>query len=197
MTGTGLASSAGLNAYVPLLAIGVMDRYTGLTTLPEGWDWLGSRWAIGILAVLLVIEVVADKIPMVDSLNDVLQTAVRPTAGGLAFGAGTSSETALVVNDQSLAFSDSQWTPIAIGVVIALVVHILKALVRPVINTVTGCMGGPIVSTIEDLGSMAMALVAIVVPFLVIFFIIGLVMFFWWGLRRRARRRRANPATAG
>ncbi len=42
-----------------------------------------------ILAVLLAVEMVADKVPVVDHVNDVVQTVVRPTAGGLAFGAGS------------------------------------------------------------------------------------------------------------
>src|SRR5215475_8205114 len=98
LTGIGLATSAGLNAYIPLLMIALLDRYTNVINLPSGWQWLSNGWMIGILAVLLVIEMVADKIPVVDHLNDVVQTVIRPTAGGLAFGA-TSSASTLNVND--------------------------------------------------------------------------------------------------
>src|SRR5690606_18639323 len=96
LTGTGLAASAGMNAYIPLLAVGLLARYTDAVTLPAGWEWLSNGWVLGILAVLLLVELVADKVPAVDSINDVLQTAIRPTSGGLVFGAGSSADTLMV-----------------------------------------------------------------------------------------------------
>jgi hypothetical protein len=126
LTGSGLAASAGLNAYIPLLIMGLMGRYTDLMDLPSGWQWLTNGWVIAILVVLLIIEVVADKVPVVDHVNDVVQTVVRPTAGGLAFGAGSSSET-VTVSDPGAFFGSHQWVPVAAGVVIALVVHGVKA----------------------------------------------------------------------
>ncbi|HEX2773123.1 MAG TPA: DUF4126 family protein, partial [Micromonosporaceae bacterium] len=118
LTGTGLAASAGLNAYIPLLLVGLLNRYTSLVELPSGWQWLSNGWVIGILVVLLAIEVVADKVPVVDHVNDAVQTFVRPTAGGLAFGAGSTSET-VSVSDPGQFFSSNQWVPIALGVAIA------------------------------------------------------------------------------
>ena len=88
MTGFGLATAAGLNAYIPLLAMGLLGRFTHLITLPPGWAWLENGWVIGIVAVLLLVEIVADKIPALDSINDTVQTFVRPTAGGIVFGSG-------------------------------------------------------------------------------------------------------------
>ncbi len=63
LTGIGLATSAGLNAYIPLLMIGLLGRFTDLITLPGPWQWLENGWVLGVLAVLLAIEFVADKIP--------------------------------------------------------------------------------------------------------------------------------------
>lgn len=80
LTGTGLAASAGLNAYIPLLILGLLGRYTDLIDLPSGWTWLGNGWVILIMAVLLAVEMVADKVPVVDHINDMVQTVVRPTA---------------------------------------------------------------------------------------------------------------------
>ena len=40
LTGIGLSASAGLNAYIPLLAIGLLGRYSDLIELPSGWAWL-------------------------------------------------------------------------------------------------------------------------------------------------------------
>lgn len=193
LTGTGLAASAGLNAYVPLLTVGLLARYSDLVTLPSGWQWLSNGWVITILLVLLVIEVVADKVPMVDHVNDVVQTAVRPTAGGLVFGAGTGAQT-VTVDDPGRFFGSQQWVPIVIGMVIALAVHAVKAAARPVINTTTAGFGAPLASAVEDAGSVLGSLVAILLPALVLLFLLGFVFFVTWVVRRRRRRRRERQA---
>lgn len=194
LTGTGLASAAGLNAYIPLLAIGLLDRYTSLITLPSGWNWLSNGWVLTILAVLLAIEVIADKVPVLDSTNDVVQTIVRPTAGGLAFGAGSSSET-VTVSDPASFFHSGQWVPIVIGVFMALGVHGVKATARPVINTFTLGFGAPVVSTAEDATSAALSVVAIIIPFLVLLFVGLFIWFAWWAFTRRRRARARRAAT--
>ncbi|SCG58696.1 DUF4126 domain-containing protein [Micromonospora inositola] len=193
LTGSGLAASAGLNAYIPLLMMGLLARYTDLMDLPSGWQWLGNGWVILILAVLLAVEVVADKVPVVDHVNDVLQTVVRPTAGGLAFGAGSTSET-VTVSDPDTFFSTHQWVPVVVGVLIALGVHLLKSAARPVINATTAGFGAPVASTAEDATSAAMSVVAILLPMLVLVFLVGLVAFLFWFLRRRKERRRERRA---
>ncbi|TDC77142.1 DUF4126 domain-containing protein [Micromonospora sp. KC606] len=193
LTGTGLAASAGLNAYIPLLTMGLLARYTDLVDLPGGWQWLGDGWVLAILAALLAVEVVADKVPVVDHVNDVIQTVVRPTAGGLAFGAGASSET-VTVSDPGGFFSSNQWVPVVAGVVIALAVHLLKSAARPVVNATTAGVGAPVASTAEDATSVVMSLVAIILPVLVLVFLVGLVVFLFWFLRRRADRRREREA---
>lgn len=188
LTGTGLAASAGLNAYIPLLTMGLLARYTDAIALPAGWDWLSDGWTLLILAVLLAVEMVADKVPLVDHLNDVVQTVVRPTAGGLAFGAGSSSQT-VTVSDPGSFFGSHQWVPIAAGVIIALVVHGVKSAARPVVNASTAGFGAPVASTAEDLSSVAMSVLAILLPVLVL---VGLILMVWagvWVVRRRRRRR--------
>ena len=192
LTGTGLAASAGLNAYIPLLVMGLLARFTDAVHLPGSWAWLSNGWVLLILAVLLAIEVVADKVPMVDHVNDVVQTAVRPTAGGLAFGAGSSSRTVTVADPASF-FGSHQWVPILAGIVIAFCVHGVKAAARPVVNVSTAGFGAPIASTVEDFGSVAMSLLAVLLPVLVLVGLVLLVWFAVWVVRRR-RRRRANRA---
>jgi len=193
LTGSGLAASAGLNAYIPLLLMGLLARYTDLLDLPSGWQWLGSGWSILILAVLLAVEVVADKVPVVDHVNDVVQTVVRPTAGGLAFGAGSTSQT-VTVSDPDSFFGSHQWVPVLVGVLIALGVHLLKSAARPVINAATAGFGAPVASTAEDATSAVMSVVAILLPVLVLAFLVGFVLFLGWFLRRRKERRRERRA---
>jgi len=195
LTGTGLAASAGLNAYIPLLVVGLLGRYTDLITVPAGWSWLTNGWVLAIIGLLFAVEVVADKIPALDSVNDVLQTVVRPTSGGLVFAASATSET-VTVSDPSAFFSDNRWVLVVVGVLISLSVHGAKSLSRPVINTMTLGFGAPVVSTIEDTTSAVMSVIAIVLPILVLLFLLVLVLGFWWLLRRRARRRALRSAAS-
>jgi hypothetical protein len=191
LTGSGLAASAGLNAYIPLLVMGLLARYTGVIDLPSGWQWLGNGWVLAILAVLLALEFVADKVPALDSVNDALQTVVRPTAGGLAFGAGSTSQT-LTVSDPDSFFRGHQWVPIVAGVALAFGVHAVKAASRPLINTVTAGIGAPVVSTAEDVTSVTVSILAIIMPFLVVIFLVGLAVSVPWLVLRLRRRRRAR-----
>jgi hypothetical protein len=192
LTGIGLATSAGLNAYIPLLLLGLLGRFTGLIELPDGWKWLENGWVLAILAVLLAIEVVADKIPVVDHINDMVQTVIRPTAGGLAFGAASGAETVTVSNPGDF-FSSNQWIPIAAGILISFIVHSMKAAARPVINTTTVGLGAPVASTTEDIFSVTMAFAAILFPVLIVFFLIfGIWMFF--AIRKRRKRKKLEKA---
>jgi hypothetical protein len=193
LTGLGLATSAGLNAYIPLLAIGVLARYTEMITLPSNWAWMENGWTLTIVAILLAIEFVADKIPMLDHVNDVIQTFIRPTAGGLAFGAASSSET-VTVSDPGTFFTSHQWVPIVVGGAISLGVHGMKAISRPVINATTVGFGAPIVSTIEDFVSVTLSVVAIILPVLVLIFLLAIFLTFGWLMRRRKRRKEEKAA---
>jgi hypothetical protein len=193
MTGFGLATAAGLNAYIPMLSMGLLDRYTTLVNLPHGWDWLANGWVIAIVAVLLVVEIVADKVPALDSVNDAVQTFVRPTAGGIVFGSGTAAQTAAVSDPAEFART-GQWVPVVIGVVTALAVHLTKTAVRPAANVATAGLAAPVLSTIEDFTSVGLTFIAILIPALVLIVLIALVGAAVWLLRRRRRRRPPAPA---
>ena len=192
LTGFGLATAAGLNAYIPLLALGLLSRFTDLVSLPHGWAWLENGWVMTIVAVLLVIEVVADKIPALDSVNDAIQTFVRPTAGGIVFGSGTAAQTSAVADPGAFAQS-GQWIPVVIGVVVALLVSLTKSAVRPAANVATAGMAAPVLSTVEDATSVGLVFLAILVPVLVLVAVVALA---WAVVRilRRRRRQRAAPA---
>jgi hypothetical protein len=190
LTGFGLATAAGLNAYIPLLALGLLSRFTDLVTLPHAWAWLENGWVMAIVAALLVVEVVADKIPALDSVNDVIQTFVRPTAGGIVFGSGTAAQTSAVTDPGAFAQS-GQWIPIAVGVVTALVVSLTKSTVRPAANVATAGVAAPVLSTIEDIASVGLVFAAILLPVLVL---VGVVLLGWAVFRVLRRRRRKSPA---
>jgi uncharacterized membrane protein len=189
LTGTGLAVAAGLNAYIPLLILGLSARFFDFVQLPTGWVWLENEWVLVILAVLLVIEIVADKIPVVDSINDWIQTIVRPAAGGIAFGTGSGSTTA-VVQDPASFFTSNAWVPIAVGVLLALATHVTKMVARPALNAATAGVAAPVVSTVEDVGSVILSFLAILLPVLVIVALAGVVTGFILLIRRVTRSRR-------
>ena len=192
MTGFGLATAAGLNAYIPMLLMGLLARFTSLISLPHGWTWLENGWVMAIVVVLLAVEIVADKVPALDSVNDAVQTFVRPASGGIVFGSGTAAQTAAVSDPAEFART-GQWVPVAIGVVTALVVHLTKTAVRPAANVATAGVAAPVLSTIEDFTSVSLSLIAIVIPALVLVVMVALAWGAFWLLRRRRRKKRATP----
>ncbi len=192
LTGFGLATAAGLNAYIPLLLLGALSRFTDLVTLPQGWAWLENGWVMSIVGVLLMIEIVADKIPALDSINDAIQTFVRPTAGGIVFGSGTAAQTFAVADPGAFAQS-GQWIPVVMGVITALVVSLTKSAVRPAANVATAGVAAPVLSTLEDATSVSLVFIAILVPVLVLVVLLALAYGVFRLLRRRRRRAAATP----
>lgn len=176
LTALGLSLPAGLNAYIPLLAVALAQRF-GWLELAEPFDVMGEWWMIAVIAVLLVIEVVADKVPAVDSVNDAIQTFVRPAAGGIVAVATAGSATEV-----------SPWLLVLAGVVLAGGVHAAKATTRPAVNATTAGAGAPVVSAIEDVGAVAMSAVAIAAPVLVAVMAAGLVYLFWRLWQRKRER---------
>ena len=175
LSGLTLAAPAGLNAYIPLLAVALAERF-GWVHLREPFDGIGSWWVIGVIAVLLVVEVVADKVPAVDHVNDVVQTVVRPAAGGLlaisASSQGTVEPVVLLVA----------------GVLIAGGVHAVKATARPAVNVTTAGVGAPVVSTGEDILAVIGTVLALLVPVLAAVLIGAAVLVAVVLLRRRRHR---------
>lgn len=175
----GLSASAGLNAYIPLLVVALLAKFTPLLNLNGRWEALTSWWTIGILAVLAVIEFVADKVPAVDHVNDAIQTFIRPVAGAIVFAASTNAITEV-----------SPILSLIAGLFVAGSIHAVKSVaVRPLVTATTAGMGDPIVSFIEDILATLVSVLSVVMPILML---IVLVLVIWWivtwlGNRKRAR----------
>ncbi|GAA0496874.1 DUF4126 domain-containing protein [Microbacterium aurantiacum] len=193
MVGSSLAAAAGLNAWMPLLVLGLADRLLPAVQLPAAWSWLSSDVALWIVGILLVLEIVADKIPAVDSINDVVQTLIRPAAGGVVFGAGSGAES-LAVDDPATLVSDGGWIPIVLGIAIALGVHALKALSRPIVNAATAGIAAPLVSSVEDASALTLSVLALLAPLLGFLLLLTGVVAAVWGVRRARRRQRRRAA---
>jgi hypothetical protein len=192
LTGMGLSAAAGLNAYIPFLVVALIARFTDYITLPVGYEWIESNWAIGIGAALLLAEIILDKIPAVDTINDTIQTFIRPSMGGLIFAATT----AAAQLDNSTWMKENPWVSVVLGVLISGLVHTGKMAARPVINVGTVGAGAPVVSTVEDISSLGLSLIALIAPLLVIVALALLAwLLIWMWLRvRRWRRTRRDPA---
>lgn len=192
LTGMGLSAAAGLNAYIPFLVVALVARFTDYITLPVGYEWIESNWAIGIGSALLLAEVILDKIPAVDTINDTIQTFIRPSMGGLIFAASTAASEF----DNSTWMEENAWASVVLGVIISGLVHTGKMAARPVINMGTAGTGAPVVSTVEDVGSLGLTAIALIAPVLVIVALALLAwLLIWMWLRvRRWRRTRRDPA---
>lgn len=140
-----------------------------------------------------MLEIVADKIPALDSINDIVQSVLRPASGGIAFGAGASAQT-VAVDDPSAFFSQSTWVPILAGIAIALVVHVAKAIGRVAANAATAGVAAPVLSTVEDGASFALAAAAIAVPVLALILLAGLIVAAVVIVRRTTGRRRQRTS---
>lgn len=164
----GLSASAGLNAYIPLLVIALMARFTDMITLSSPWDALTSWWIIGLLVILSLIEFLVDKFPVINHINDVIiQSFIRPTAGAIAFAASTN-----VVTDINPILA------LGLGLLISGGVHAAKStVIRPAVTATTGGTANVPVSVAEDITSTTLSILSIVVPIVVM---IVVALFFTW-----------------
>lgn len=172
----GLSASAGLNAYIPLLVVSLLARFTNLIQLKSPWDALASWWIIGLLAILSLIEFFADKFPAVNHVNDIIQSFVRPTAGAIVFAASAN-----VLTEISPILS------LACGLLVAGGVNAVKTFaVRPAVTATTAGAGNVPVSILEDVLSTLVSVLSVIVPILIVVLLIIIVA--WWISRRESRK---------
>lgn len=176
----GLSASAGLNAYIPLLVVALMAKFTNWIHLTSPWDALTSWWIIGLLVILLLIEFFVDKIPVVHHVNDVIQTFIRPVAGAIVFAANTNVVSGI-----------SPVAALALGLLMAGSVHATKsAVIRPVVGVASGGTANVPVSMAEDATSTAVSIASIVAPMVVFILLIAFaswVVYFFFLRENRNR----------
>jgi hypothetical protein len=175
----GVAAAAGLNAPLPLLLLGALDRWTGLIDLASPWDALAQpEWLLG-LAALTAFDVVGDKIPAADHVLHVIGLAGAPVAGALAAMAGSSADELMPV------------IAAVTGAIVAEGTHVARAGVRPVSTATTGGIGNPVLSLAEDVLSVVLVLLAVVVPVVAVVLVIVLAVATFRGVRHVRRRFRS------
>ena len=179
----GLSGAAGLNAWIPLLSVGLLSR-AGQLELADGYDVLATTPGLIVLGVLFALDFVGDKVPAIDSLLHAAGTVVHPLSGAIVFAGPTEVPTdvpALVL--------------FALGASVAGSLHATRATIRPASTTLTAGAGNPFLSLAEDIGSAVLSVVAVFAPILGALGLIALVVLagLWWQRIRRSRRRRGLP----
>ena len=166
VTAFGLSASAGLNAYIPLLIVALLGRFTQLIHLKPPFDALTNVWVMILLFILVLIEALVDKIPGVDTINNLIQTFVRPAAGAILFAASSNMVSGI---HPVLA--------LICGILVAGTVHAAKSTARPLITMATAGAGNPVVSAAEDVVSAVVSLLSILIPALALICIaIGILL---------------------
>lgn len=176
--GLALAASAGLRAFMPLLATGVAAKL-GWMPLGESFQWLGETPALLALSAAVCLEVAGDKVPALDHVLDVIQGPVRTAAGVLAFAA--------VLSPESPAWVTALLSIVAGGA--ALSVHATKSFVRLGSTTATAGVANPVVSLIED--GLCLAVTVLSVVLWVFAGFVALIALCWmiFGVRKLMRWR--------
>lgn len=182
----GSSWASGINLYAMVATLGLLSRFAGLE-LPGDLGVVTSWWVIGIAGLLYVIEFVADKVPIVDSVWDVVHTFVRVPAGAVVAAAafGDFSPTVQVV-----AF--------LVGGGVALSSHGAKAATRIAANLSPEPASNIVLSLVEDVIAVAGTVLAVLVPIVMLVVVVVAVAVVLWlapKILGRLRGLRAAPTS--
>lgn len=169
--------ASGINAYATVLVLGLLGRFAGTGGVPEGFQRTDVLIVMGVLAL---IEVVADKVPVLDSFWDVPSTVIRPIAGAVigALIAGASGDLLTI----ALA---------SVGGVTALLSHLSKAGIRLAVNTSPEPVSNIGASVAGDVGVVGVTTLAVLFP-VAAAIIAGILLIFsiWLAIRLGTKVRR-------
>ena len=178
-----LAACAGLRAFLPVFGASLAIRTLGLE-VPPSLAWMGNTSTLIIFGVATVLEVLGDKVPVVDHLLDTVQTFTKP---GLAV-------LAAIPFVHQLAPEHSVALAIVAGAPLALGVHTAKASARVGSTALTGGVANPVISLIEDVAAVVLIILGLLAPFLALLLAVVLLARLVGYARKMARRRRAAGA---
>ena len=174
----GLSTASGLNAYVPLLTVGLLARYTNLIQLNPPYDAPTHPVVLVLLAVLAVLDFIADKVPAVDHVLHIVGLVIHPVAGAILFLAASSDAGA--VHPVLAAVC---------GIILAGGTHAARMTARPVSTVTTAGLANPVLSFCEDVASLVLSVLAVIVPALAALLLLLCLAALVRRLRRRWRRR--------
>ena len=164
----GSAWTSGINLYATMTVLGLLQKF-GATKLPGGLDILDNWWIIGVAGALYIIEFVADKVPYVDSVWDVVHTFIRVPAGAAVAYAATTNDASAVNVIATL-----------LGGGLALSSHGTKAALRAGANLSPEPVSNWILSIVEDIVAFAGALLAVFAPVIIALVLLIFALFFTW-----------------
>jgi len=166
--GMGSAWLSGFNLYATVLTLGLLERFR-LVKLPGDLDVLGNWWVIGIAGLLYVVEFLADKVPLVDTVWDAIHTFIRVPAGAvLAASAFAHFNPAVRV------------TALLAGGTLALGSHGAKATLRAAANTSPEPFSNIFLSLVEDAFTISIAALAAFHPVVVLAIVLVFVVLLVW-----------------
>ena len=163
LTGIALAASAGLRAFLPLFAAALAARVLDWPLAPS-LRWMATDPALIVFGVASLVEVVADKIPTVDHVLDVVQTVLSPVAGVVVMLSPLHGLTPTY----AVALAIIAGAPLAGGV------HALAAVTRLKSTATTGGLANPVLSVVEDIAAGLATILAFLAPLLIVI-VAGLV----------------------
>lgn len=181
----GASWASGLRLYAVVAVLGLLGRYGGLA-LPGSLGVVAQPWIIALAGVLFCVEFVADKVPLVDSAWDAVQTFVRIPAAAVIAAA---------------AFGDFapgvQAVALLLGGGVALSAHGAKAATRLAVNASPEPFSNVAVSTAEDglvLGALGLAILAPAVLIVLVCLAVAATLAVLPRVVRAVRRRRERRA---
>ncbi len=176
----GLSTAAGLNAYLPLLTVGLLARYTNLIHLNDPYSLLSHPVVLLVVAVLALLDFVGDKIPAIDHALHTAGLLIAPIAGAIVSMSASSG-----------VGSVSPLLAAICGIVVAGATHSARTTVRPLATVTTAGFANPVISLLEDATSLSLSVLAIVIaPVAFLLVVLFALLMFW--LYRRLRSRRAT-----
>ena len=174
--GIGLASIAGVRAYLPLALVGLFARI-GFFELPAPFGFIDDWAAIGAFVVLALLETGLDKVPSLAKIVNIVQTPLRIVAGAVLF--------ALALQEGLDAGAIPE---LVAGGIIAGVVAVLKYLWRPPADASSAGVSSSFLSTFEDVVALVGGIIAVLVPLLPLALVAFLLYFFFRIRRRRGKK---------
>ncbi|MFB7721503.1 DUF4126 domain-containing protein [Nocardia sp. NPDC056100] len=183
----GLSGAAGLNAWLPLLAVGIADRF-GWIDLGSSYGWLSSTPALIAIGLVFLLDLIGDKIPALDSVLHSIGTLIAPASGAILFTAET-----------SLSSNMPPAVAAVLGAITAGSVHVGRSVARPFVTGTTAGVGNPVVSSAEDGTSLALTVLALAVPIVAFIVVLILLIVLGWIAFRAARwmRKRRERKESG